>query len=456
MGNADVSMDEDNLEKAEEMDVDIDDDQWEDVEEEEEEIVENETPQPQPQPQPQPVNKNYSIARTLHRLLNRTKKPSATASTPADRIKTEKIDGKKSNETQAIPEVSKAAEPPGDDEPAVEIVENISCVKRNGQFEFQCFIDSCDFDTKLMPELFTHFEQHENAEWSGYCKTCCRSVHDQPVILEMELKHLNSVHCEKEADDVSTAAQPPKVLLKVRRLSGDKLSTPTTEADEAETLVSTATAPLGQATATASAEPAALLMNVLKPWITSGAFISKRPEDVEKMLRRISLCSLYKCMGTNCIFTTEDAAAMLVHLKNHEKLAEEEIAMTGKAGDTDSWLECPYCDEISASCALLVDHINSVHSNSIYQCNRCFYRSVARFNLYMHSKQCHGDNESDISIYHCKGDTLNTAEEMQTLPMGRTKFLKPVKCAVEGMTVLRFIFNLRDFRSLLMIFFHCR
>lgn len=125
--------------------------------------------------------------------------------------------------------------------------------------------------------------------------------------------------------------------------------------------------------------------NPLKPWTTCANTKSTFAE--EKLRRECSLVALFKCMATDCIFTTSDKAKMLQHLQNHEDMAAD--SSNAPILDDGCWLECCYCEDIPGSCGLLVEHIIKEHSTSLFQCPQCFYRSVDVRNVFNHLEKYH-------------------------------------------------------------------
>lgn len=168
---------------------------------------------------------------------------------------------------------------------------------------------------------------------------------------------------------------------------------------------------------------------MLKPWIQRNVRLSKREDDANKLLRRVSLCAEWKCMGRLCIFTTDDREKMLQHLRNHELAAMELVGIDDNM-DTDSWLECAYCEMTCSSDDVLVQHVQEQHGNSIYQCHWCFYRSTTRLNVFLHCQKYHGS--VDPSVIHCNKQPVNAGNESNELVQRRQQYLRAIKCPLGG------------------------
>lgn len=469
VGDGDLAKTEDDI-----MDFENDDDEWEDCSNSSE-LGEEAEPTPAPS-----ITKNISIQQTLNRLFIRTKKPKPSAATSTligDKLKSIKKDTSipETKVTEEVAPITDAAasvitnnhgqplsiasvsgnvqmpmdvpidEPGNDGERVAIVIENICAVKQWNKFEFQCVISGCNFQAPHASSLYDHLQEHENIVWSGSCTACFTDILPEPHSLEMELAHLTNVHCRKQSEEASASQTKPTI--KVRRLSGDLLSTPfgdvqppPAKAMPTPTITVPIITKIHSGAEQLSSIPKAIKVEpteskkelligniVLKPWIHHNVRTSKRTEDVDKLLRRISLCARFKCMGEMCIFTTDDATKMRQHLDNHERQAVEGVPF-GNQSDTDSWLECAYCDEICSSCTLLVQHVQEHHSNSIYQCPKCFYRSAARMSVIKHCEKYHSKMEPNI--IQCNDPPKKSEKEKNSMAEGRLKYLKPIKCPV--------------------------
>lgn len=276
-----------------------------------------------------------------------------------------------------------------------------------------------------------------------------------------------------------TRAPVPRPLLKIRRLSGDTLSTPSLQSNTSSTLFAMRsnfvphsaehiaarqaelsgndwlkhslnnvaqnpvinlsmqnmtpiipTLPTFSTSIQPSAQPSNVRddFNSLKPWTKCPNL--KFTSDCVKMLREKSLMHLYKCMGQNCSYTVDDGREMLNHLRNHEELASQQVALGQSNYDTSSWLECPYCEETADSCSILVKHIDTEHMDSIYQCNLCLYRSVSECNMQEHRRQYH--NSLNKSYFICDGTPKDISKEMAGILSSRLTYVKAINCGYGG------------------------
>lgn len=157
-------------------------------------------------------------------------------------------------------------------------VDNITLQTIPGTQKFQCNIGNCDFISINNPRsLSNHLRIKHTEAWMGYCHSCIKQIHSESVSLMKELEHLTAFHlptstATKQATEVSKPEtnstvnklskirarqnliqhyqrggivpmkidlpEPPKQpfinvtdppRIKVRRLSGDKLSANSTQ-----------------------------------------------------------------------------------------------------------------------------------------------------------------------------------------------------------------------------------
>lgn len=145
--------------------------------------------------------------------------------------------------------------------------------------------------------------------------------------------------------------------------------------------------------------------NPLKPWTHS---LSLKSQQIAlRMLHDTTLLSLFKCMSNECKFSTDIKDDMQYHLCEHE--------LSTLLGDDDdeenkpqSYLECAYCATLASGPPELVEHVTQIHSNSVFQCQHCFYRSVDAYSVEVHLKYYHPDMKPAILI--CKGYEEKTPE----------------------------------------------
>lgn len=160
----------------------------------------------------------------------------------------------------------------------------------------------------------------------------------------------------------------------------------------------------------------------LKPWTTKTPTL-KSSQMCGVMLNEVSLFAPYKCMAVECSFSSSNAYAMLHHLRNHEKEIGQQNSSTM---DTSSWLECPYCEEIADSCTWLVKHIQEEHTNSIFQCPYCFYRTCAAHNVIIHLKLYHPKDK--IHVYVCNGKAKSLQTDLNHIWKSRATNVRAINC----------------------------
>lgn len=159
--------------------------------------------------------------------------------------------------------------------------------------------------------------------------------------------------------------------------------------------------------------------NVLKPW--SQLPCKKTEEICSTMMANLSLYSLFKCMAIDCHFSNSSAETMLQHLRYH--VMRTVVPPATKA----SWLECAYCDDSFDRYEVLVSHVVSEHSTSIFQCPYCFYRACAAHNVLLHIKNTHGANEPLVLV--CRGKAKMLTCDLPVIFAARDTNVKAIKCS---------------------------
>lgn len=145
----------------------------------------------------------------------------------------------------------------------------------------------------------------------------------------------------------------------------------------------------------------------LRPWTAWEE--TKSPIDIEKLTTEASLAALFKCMATNCNFTSNDSKLMQKHLSGHQSTNQLKVGS----------LECCYCEFDAISPQSLVDHIQNEHSTSIYQCAYCFYRSADKGNVISHVEHYHSNK--DIRILICGSSPKFLCDDIDAIRTAQTK-----------------------------------
>lgn len=344
-------------------------------------------------------------------------------------------------------------------------VDNIAYSEGLGQQKYNCFIGNCDFlSVNNDKSLSNHLRnKHATERWTGHCYECNKQVMSLGKnSLMKEFEHMMEFHVPNNnppqqpppSKPIIRAPEPPKPpveppkpaepvrpMIRIRRLSGDKLSGAKLTQNAKNTIVeppqqmltisSYGSIPMSQHVVGTSDEMASDYDNHLKPW--TKCMNTKNAAAEMKMKRHFSLVALFKCMANDCIFTTSDKDKMLEHLYNHEDFITQQ-ASYGKSHniqDHSSWLECCYCEEIPGSCGTLVDHIISEHATSIFQCPYCFYRSVDQHNVGSHLRQYHSQQD-EMYILVCGTETKGLTNEIADIMRAQTNRVKVLQCPVTG------------------------
>lgn len=356
-------------------------------------------------------------------------------------------------------EIKTEKSPPKSIQSGQKRVDNIAYSECLGTQKFNCFIGNCDFLSISNPKsLSNHLRQkHATERWDGNCIACNKQIMNYgKYSLMKEYDHMIDFHVPNNNPPLKSivrAPEPPKQhveplkpvdppkpiekpMIRLRRLSGDKLSGSTSIPLNP---ISIPTQPTIFTTSSASSipimqhqiEPAPECDNHLKPW--TKCLNTKSIQAETKLKRDYSLMALFKCMANDCIFTTSDKDKMLEHLYNHEDFIVQQASYSTHHNiqDDNSWLECCYCEEIPGSCGTLVQHIINEHATSIFQCPYCFYRSVDRQNVSSHLKYYHS-REDEKYIMVCGTETKGLTNEIANILQARREKIKMLQCPETG------------------------
>lgn len=413
-------------------------------------------------------SKNKTIASTLTRLYTKLGKNKSKQKKKSDQkslaasvelkplpVKVEKI---------KTEDDGNAARASADTSKSVKCVENVAFSECMGQLEFICFVGNCDYRSSQLMGLMQHVREHDE-KWSGSCLLCKEFISKDSITLPLtkEVKHLEERHVPKanvlnagtapdDEDKPAAEAEPEpepasRPLIKCRRVSGDRLSmwqpksddvTPSTSAGQLQILsaISLSSASIINLSASTTvlnssgSSCSGVNDNPLKPWTKCP--LSKSTHATQLLLRDTSLVALFKCMAINCYFSTGDSDKMLQHLQYHEDYVSTQQMSTNEQLDHLSWLECCYCDTMVDTCNLLVQHIQTEHAASTYQCPYCFYRSTATANVEAHLNEYH--TRKDKMIMQCLGSAKQLHTEILIMLAGREKNVVSIECGNEGRT----------------------
>ncbi|XP_035901095.1 uncharacterized protein LOC118507157 isoform X1 [Anopheles stephensi] len=132
-------------------------------------------------------------------------------------------------------------------------------------------------------------------------------------------------------------------------------------------------------------------MVLLKPWsVTNGGYSGK---ILSKKLTVPFLIAPYKCTAFDCGFYTDKMQIICTHLQSHQKTASMHPTLS-----ESPWLECCYCDHVGTNVFTLLQHVQTVHKDCGYQCDRCCYRSRDASNVRVHQRNYHSEHDAEVKI----------------------------------------------------------
>lgn len=275
------------------------------------------------------------------------------------------------------------------------LIDNFGCIRSSSnEISYHCFIQSCTHDTSNLGDLIEHLACHTQ-KWLGFCYACDEQIYEKKTLLLAELLHWHNSH-KSNGSIVRSISVPCHEMDKLRQIISSarnerfgRLISDTTLCDDDH---------FG-----------------LKPWSNSTL---KTRENCRKMLHKMCLYAMYKCMAVNCSFFTSSTDEMLAHLRHHER-----------SSDSDSrWLECSYCNLTSDSCSSLIEHIASEHRSSLYQCSACFYRSCSAHNVLLHSSKFHELHDAPPVVLVCHGKPSFVKDIQTVIEENRSKYVFPIRC----------------------------
>nr|XP_014089306.2 uncharacterized protein LOC106616882 [Bactrocera oleae] len=110
----------------------------------------------------------------------------------------------------------------------------------------------------------------------------------------------------------------------------------------------------------------------------------------------VSYFGLYKCMATDCLFSTDAKEEILQHLQEH---------LSSECPPEDCLL-CAYCQLDAENCSTpeeLIAHIQQNHQHSQFQCSLCCYRGISPSHVSEHFKHAHSEQELQF-VFKCALD----------------------------------------------------
>ncbi|XP_059612404.1 uncharacterized protein LOC132258886 [Phlebotomus argentipes] len=109
-------------------------------------------------------------------------------------------------------------------------VNNLMCKLIYGKLEYHCLLQNCLYISSSMELFVDHLiKVHDDDVWTGFCNICKRDISSMPTTLVKEFHHLVNEHKWRKFDNFpkSQIKEESRPAIRIRRLSGDKLSAQT-------------------------------------------------------------------------------------------------------------------------------------------------------------------------------------------------------------------------------------
>lgn len=266
-----------------------------------------------------------------------------------------------------------------------------------------CLDETFDQQTEYVPPVIESEMDETDCVYEEANATINVQLEDSPEAVENDQKipkeePINYVWDVTDSDDSNVECVPISKSSDVKPLRKNKPNNtqPSGEIEIIE-ILSDSEDEYGATTPSKPTTPA-VGVRQLKPWTDTVS--SKTAEVMECLLWDTAMFATYKCMGRDCVFTSNCRDIMEQHLLFHEQyqntaMSEAESALVCENKVRD-YLECAYCHKIGASIKELMDHISEVHGNSAYQCQYCFYRSIDAYSVVVHLQIYHRGQESVV------------------------------------------------------------
>lgn len=323
-----------------------------------------------------------------------------------------------------------------------ESIFNIAFAKSRRGFVFKCLIQGCRFQTLVKEAMMNHLQsRHAKQEWNGFCNSCAKEVEIGESTVLAEFQHMSKLHVQPKERDVLPVFSPKTSPVKNAKVSESRdevkskkiamtTSTPLIKKLQTASFKLTPSVTIKSAVtvnsllaemdllAKKSAESRVKVSINLRPWMKAEKLKKKSEDSASKMLSKEALCSMYKCMASTCSFFTTDKKLFRKHLTLHEQFT---------SSDKGNFLSCSYCNFVATTSKVLEEHLDKIHVYDRFQCNFCFYRSCANFNVLNH-QLFHHEEEENI-IYECpmlkQRDQHAELEEIKKI---REENVPPIVC----------------------------
>lgn len=162
--------------------------------------------------------------------------------------------------------------------------------------------------------------------------------------------------------------------------------------------------------------------------------ITVRPWIIDDYTKKPSMClitqfALFKCMHSNCIFSTDVEDKWTEHMVDHIKLMDvfqqKGWLTTTVRQNQIKFRECPYCPvEFGSNCEV-TSHIEEEHRRSIFQCAHCFYRTIEMDNIVLHYQQFHENGNAEILL---TGDWRAFEERDNEILIEGGQYFRQIEC----------------------------
>ncbi|VVC97806.1 unnamed protein product [Leptidea sinapis] len=269
-------------------------------------------------------------------------------------------------------------------------------LKESGMKEYVCCVNNNQhYTTSLLISLKKHVKISHNENWDGYCFLCKVIVTSQGKHKFIEcLQHFLDNHLDdfpvledevirdNETTNVhqySSEPEPPKPYLTLRPLS--ELISDNSESCSSPLPIIESVMSLGTEK---PVYPRIETEEVAKQYLYEEAqaeiMTQKHRIVLNAMMSHEKLAHVFKCAGTYCSFTTDNAEDALLHATTHMRVGGENA------------LRCSYCDYDASNNAIdLITHVFKAHGCCQFACGFCFYRAAASQLVNAHIDRVHDD-----------------------------------------------------------------
>ena len=171
----------------------------------------------------------------------------------------------------------------------------------------------------------------------------------------------------------------------------------------------------------------------------------KKPKVYQSMMENRRIRDFFKCMGYNCIFSSDLIGDFNVHLHWHRKeylsphltqaIPEHRTLVCAAEKLTTQTLSfpdfhlCCYCPQGASSIEELVNHVEKLHGDCSFQCSACFFRSWSHKIVDVHIGVAHSDKPG-AQVLKCK--QVASACKQNNVPVLTVCELARYQCSFEN------------------------